>query len=342
MRPRVLLTGGAGYIGSHCAVALAEAGYQIAILDTFARSSPVVVERVAELTGAEVPVHQVDIRDRDRVADVLRAGAVDAVVHLAGLKAVGESVADPLAYYDVNVGGTVSLLAAMAAADTRTIVFSSSATVYGSADTMPLTEDTPAGVGITNPYGQTKYVCEQVIADDSVADPGLQAVVLRYFNPVGAHPSGRIGEHPLGPPANLLPMITQVATGYRDKLTIHGDDYPTPDGTGIRDYIHVQDLARGHVAALGAARPGRQVFNLGTGTGTSVLELIDTFERVTGQHVNRTVGPRRPGDQPVSYTDPAKAWAELGWRTELTVADACADAWRWQSANPTGYDRASA
>ena len=337
MGPRVLLTGGAGYIGSHCAVALIEAGYDIAVLDTFARSSPVAAERVTELTGTQFPVHQVDIRDLDRLTAVLREGAFDAVIHLAGLKAVGESVADPLAYYDVNVGGTVSLLSAMAAAGTDTIVFSSSATVYGSADTMPLTEGTPAGIGIANPYGQTKYVCEQIIGDTTVADPGLQAVVLRYFNPIGAHPSGRIGEHPLGPPANLLPMVTQVATGHREKLTIHGDDYPTPDGTGVRDYIHVQDLAQGHVAALAAARPGLQTFNLGTGTGTSVLELIDTFERVTGQHVNRTVGPRRPGDEPVSYTDPAKAQAELGWRAKLTVADACADAWRWQSANPTGY-----
>lgn len=336
MGSRVLLTGGAGYLGTHCAIALAAAGHQVELADSLVTSSAIAVDRAAELAGVPLPLHRIDIRDLTALTDLLSDG-FDAVMHLAGLKSVGGSVTDPLSYYDTNVGGTVTLLRAMAATGTPTVVFSSSATVYGSASDLPLTESSPTGTGIANPYGQTKFVGEQILRDTATADSGLRAVVLRYFNPIGAHPSGRIGEDPLGPPTNLLPMITQVATGFRDQLTIHGDDYDTPDGTGIRDYVHVEDLAAGHVAALAGAKPGFSVYNLGTGTGTSVLELITTFEEVAGVTVNKQTGPRRTGDVAISYTDPGKAERELGWKATRTVADACADAWRWQSHNPQGY-----
>ncbi len=335
---RVLLAGGAGYIGAHTAVALVEAGHEVLVLDDLSNSSAEAVARVEQLTGATIPLLVADARDEGAVTDFVRAHApVDAVILLAGLKAVGESVADPVRYYDVNIGSAIALLKVMKAEGVPTIVFSSSATVYGDPESLPLSEESPTGIDLANPYGKTKRMIEEILHDAAAADAGLRAVSLRYFNPVGAHRSGRIGEDPSGIPNNLMPYVARVAVGSLERIGIFGDDYDTPDGTGLRDYIHVVDLAIGHVVALEKALPGYSVHNLGTGTPVSVLELIASFERAVGRELPTVRLPRRPGDVAASYCDPTKAERELGWKATRTIDDACRDSWNWQSQNPNGY-----
>jgi UDP-glucose 4-epimerase len=333
----ILLTGGAGYIGSHTYVALAEAGLQPVILDNFANSQPAVLQRLETITGQPVPCERGDVLDTAFVEDVLRRHQVEGVIHFAGDKAVGESVAKPLKYYRNNLGGAVSLMQAMEAVGCGTLVFSSSATVYGDPATVPISEDFPRSH--TNPYGHTKLVIEDMLAAQCVAQPSWKVAVLRYFNPVGAHPSGLIGEDPAGIPNNLMPYITQVAMGQRPFLQVFGSDYPTTDGTGVRDYIHVCDLADGHVAALKALlEQGRGLtVNLGTGRGYSVLEVVRAFEAASGRPVPHQLAPRRPGDVAQCYADPSLAQRVLGWRAKRSLEEMCADAWRWQSRNPNGY-----
>lgn len=335
---RVLLTGGAGYIGAHTAIALIEAGHEVLIADDLSGTSAEAVARIERITGASVPLLTADLRDEASLTAFVREHApVDAVVHLAGLKAVGDSMAQPVRYYDVNVGTSIALLKVMAAEHIRTIVFSSSATVYGTPEHLPLTEESPTGIDLANPYGKTKRVIEEILSDAAAADSELRAVSLRYFNPVGAHPSGLIGEDPHGIPNNLMPFVSRVAIGTLPEVSVFGTDYDTPDGTGLRDYIHVTDLAAGHVAALEQAAPGYEIYNLGTGEPVSVLELIAAFERASGREIPRKLAPRRAGDVAASYADPAKAARELGWSTELTIDDACRDYWNWQTNNPNGY-----
>ena len=333
----ILLTGGAGYIGSHTCVALIEAGFTPVILDNFSNSHPAVLERLQQITGQPVTCEKGDVLDTPRVQGVLARHQIAAVLHFAGDKAVGESVAQPLKYYRNNIGGTVSLLEAMQSSPCRTLVFSSSATVYGDPASVPITEDFPRRH--TNPYGHTKLVIEDILSAMQVSDPSWQLGVLRYFNPVGAHPSGLIGEDPSGIPNNLMPFVTQVAIGKRPFLNVYGSDYPTPDGTGVRDYIHVQDLAEGHVAALQALLEKKESFtvNLGTGRGHSVLEVVQAFEQASGREVKRQIAPRRPGDVAQCYADPALAQRLLGWRASRSLADMCLDAWRWQNGNLDGY-----
>ena len=333
----ILLTGGAGYIGSHTCVALIEAGFTPVILDNFSNSHPAVLERLQQITGQSVVCEKGNVLDTPWVVDMLARHNIAAVLHFAGDKAVGESVALPLKYYRNNIGGAVSLLDAMQASSCRTLVFSSSATVYGDPASVPITEDFPRSH--TNPYGHTKLVIEDILSAVQVSDPSWQLGVLRYFNPVGAHTSGLIGEDPSGIPNNLMPFVTQVAIGKRPFLNVYGDDYPTPDGTGVRDYIHVQDLAEGHVAALQALLKTCKSFavNLGTGRGNSVLEVVKAFEKASGRPVNYQIAPRRPGDVAQCYADPALAQQLLGWTASRSLADMCLDAWRWQSANPEGY-----
>ncbi len=337
---RVLLTGGAGYIGAHTAIELIGAGHDIAVLDNFANSSPAVLDRIGDLTGVAPQLFEVDLLDRGAVESVFSASRFDAVIHFAGLKAVGESVADPLRYYRTNLLGTLNLLDSMISSGTTQLVFSSSATVYGEDVSPPISENSPIA-DAASPYGRTKLMIERMLEDVVRAQDAFAVASLRYFNPAGAHPSGDIGEDPKGIPNNLMPYITQVAVGERERLTINGDDYPTPDGSCIRDYIHVTDLARGHLAALDWLKAsngnGLRAFNLGTGRGTSVFEMVDAFERANGVGIPRVVGPRRPGDIPASFTDPARAAAELGWKAEKTVEDICRDAWRWQQKHPRGY-----
>ena len=327
----ILLTGGAGFIGSHTAVALLEAGYQPVIADNFSNSSPDVIDRLEQLTGKKIPCVHADALDRDAMTALFEQYPINAVIHFAGLKAVGESVRQPLRYYRNNLDSTLTLLEVMAEHDCHCMVFSSSATVYGAQNPVPFTEKMPAG-GCTNPYGRTKYFIEEILKDAALADPALSVVLLRYFNPVGAHESGLIGELPRGVPNNLMPYITQTAAGKREKLSVFGNDYPTPDGTGVRDYIHVMDLAEGHTAALryGLAHTGTEVFNLGTGKGTSVLELIQTFERVNNLHLPWQMAPRREGDIAECYAETDKAGRVLGWTARRTLEDMCRDAWRWQ------------
>jgi UDP-glucose 4-epimerase len=334
----ILVTGGAGFIGSHTCVALAQAGIPFLILDNFSNSRRSVLERLGRITGAAVPCVEGDVRDEALLARVLAEHSITGVIHFAAFKAVGESVREPLRYYDNNVAGTLTLLRAMQAAGVRSIVFSSSATVYGDPATLPVREDFP--LSATNPYGQSKLMMEQMLADLDGAEPGLWRIArLRYFNPVGAHESGLIGEHPQGKPNNLMPFVSQVAVGLRPSLTVHGGDYPTPDGTGLRDYVHVMDLAEGHVAALQHAltHEGLLTLNLGTGRGSSVLEVVTAFERASGKPVARVIGPRRPGDVPAYWADPSAAKAVLGWEARRGLDQMCADSWRWQSGNPTGY-----
>ena len=333
----ILLTGGAGYIGSHTYIALLEAGYSPVVLDNFCSSHPLVLTRLQQLTGQPVIFERGDVTDQAFVREVLQRYAVAAVVHFAGFKAVGESAVLPLKYYANNVGGTVSLLQAMDATACRSLVFSSSATVYGDPATVPITEDFPRKH--TNPYGHTKLLCEDILLALRTADPTWRTGVLRYFNPVGAHPSGLIGEDSSGIPNNLMPYISQVAVGQRPYLNIYGDDYPTPDGTGVRDYIHVQDVARGHVAAVKAllSRVDSFTVNLGTGRGQSVLQVVQAFERASGQAVPHRFMPRRAGDVAQYFADASLADQLLGWRAVHSLADMCADAWRWQSNNPRGY-----
>lgn len=335
---RVLVSGGAGYIGSHTVIRLAEAGHDVVIADDFSNARPAVIDRLTELIGTAPEVHRIDLADAPATEALFAGAGVDAVIHFAGFKAVGESVSEPLAYYRNNLDTTFSLLAAMAAHDVRRLVFSSSATVYGAEPVLPMTEDLPTSA--TNPYGWTKVMNEQVLRDVAAADPRWRIAALRYFNPVGAHPSGRIGEDPAGIPNNLMPFVAQVAVGRREKLSVFGGDYPTPDGTGVRDYIHVEDLAAGHVAALdriSAVPDPFSVWNLGTGQGVSVLEVVAAFAAASGREIPYEIVDRRPGDIAASYADPSRANAELDWRATRTIADMCADTWRWQSQNPGGY-----
>ena len=335
----VLLTGGAGYIGSHTAAELLAAGYQVVLADNFSNSSPKVPERIAMLTGKPAPVYRLDVTDGTALEQVFQENTVDAVIHFAGLKSVAESVSQPLRYYRNNLDATLTLLEVMEKYNCHRLIFSSSATVYGDPKLVPVNENMPVG-GCANPYGRTKLMIEQILLDAAAADPGLSVVLLRYFNPAGAHPSALLGEAPNGTPNNLMPFITQVALGQRPHLNVFGNDYPTPDGTGVRDYIHVVDLAKGHLAALDycAGTQGAEVFNLGTGTGYSVLDMVETFSRVNQVKVPYVIAPRRPGDIAVNYADPAKARKILGWQAEYTLEDMCRDAWRWQTLNPQGYD----
>ncbi|MFZ5511965.1 MAG: UDP-glucose 4-epimerase GalE [Pseudomonadota bacterium] len=333
----ILVTGGAGYIGSHTCVELLTAGRDILVLDNFCNSSPRVLERIERITGKRPALAQADVRDRAALDDLFRRHAISAVIHFAGLKAVGESVARPMGYYENNVAGSLTLFQAMAAAGVKTLVFSSSATVYGDPARVPIREDAP--LAPTNPYGRSKLMIEDMLRDIGRADSSWRVALLRYFNPVGAHASGLMGEDPAGIPNNLMPFIAQVAVGRLPELSVFGADYPTPDGTGVRDYIHVVDLARGHLAALDALERQSGVFavNLGTGRGYSVLEMIRAFERASGRKVPYRIAPRRPGDVAACYADPALAAQLLGWRAERGVDDMCADTWRWQSGNPQGY-----
>lgn len=342
MPGKVLLLGGAGYIGAHVAVELARRSYDVLVVDDFSNSSPAVFPRLERLIGGPVRWLRADVRDEPRLRDILAAERPDAVVHLAARKALGESVQAPLLYYDVNVAGSVSLLKAMAATDTARLVFSSSATVYGAPERCPIRESHP--VRTTNPYGETKRVGERMIADLAAADPAFRHVALRYFNPVGAHPSGRIGEHTAQAPTNLMPIVCRVAAGRLPYLPVFGADYPTRDGTGVRDYLHVVDLARAHVDAVAHLLQGGRsaTVNLGTGRGHSVLELVRTFEAVTGTTVPYRIVARRPGDVAECYADPGLAREILGWRAERSLARMCEDAWRWQTLNPDGYRDAPA
>lgn len=334
---RVMVTGGAGFVGSHVCVALAEAGHEAVIVDSLVNAKRDVPERIGRVTGSAPAVHEIDVRDTAALDEVLAGTRFDAVVHCAAFKAVGESVADPLAYYDNNVGGTVALMAALDRHEVRRLVFSSSATVYGDPDTVPVTEESPVGAA-TNPYGWTKVMMEQVMADVFTADPRWSIALLRYFNPVGAHQSGIIGEDPEGEPTNLMPYVAQVAAGKHERLRVYGNDYPTADGTGVRDYIHVADLAVGHVAALEAmTEPGSWlVYNLGTGRGTSVLEMVAAFEAATGRAVPYVVVDRRPGDVAETWADVSRAEVDLGWKAINGVEEMCADMWRWQTSGHAG------
>jgi len=333
----VLVTGGLGYIGSHACVVLAAAGYRLVVLDNLSNSKPSVLPRLRELSGADIEFLRVDLREQAALEKSLPWKSLHAVLHFAGLKSVGESVEKPALYRDNNVGGTVSLLRVMARHGVRRIVFSSSATVYGDPERLPLDESHP--LRPRNPYGETKLEIERLLAAGALSGDRLQYAALRYFNPIGAHPSGRIGEDPRGIPNNLLPYVSQVAVGRHARLKVFGNDYPTADGTGVRDYLHVMDLAQGHVAALHFLEKGREsvVANLGTGRGCSVLELVAAFERACGRKIPLEIAARRPGDVAACVADPSLAAAKLGWKAALGIDAMCADAWRWQSANPAGY-----
>jgi UDP-glucose 4-epimerase len=352
---RILVTGGAGYIGSHTLIEVLRAGHEAHVVDNLSNASAVALDRVRQLTNQDFGFTRADLRDAGAMRALVAETRPEAVIHFAGLKAVGKSVADPLAYFDNNVAGTLALLRALSASDCRRFVFSSSATVYGDPDYLPIDESHPRRV--TNPYGRTKLQIEEMLEDLARADPSWSIATLRYFNPVGAHPSGRIGEDPAGIPNNLMPFIAQVAVGRRAALNVFGTDYDTPDGTGVRDYIHVSDLARAHLAAvawtLGTPPPGAgegpapggrgcEAFNLGTGQGTSVLEMARAFARASGREIPLSPAPRRPGDIAACYADAAKAARELGWRAELDLEAMCASSWHWQSNNPEGYPEAAA
>ena len=332
-----LVTGGAGYIGSHTLIELINNNFEVVVIDNLANSSRESLRRVEQITGHEIPFIEADVRDQSVLDDIFTTYSIDSVIHFAGLKAVGESVAKPLEYYDNNLVSTLALLEAMREHNVKQLVFSSSATVYGSPSELPLRETSTVGVGLTNPYGKTKYMIEQIIQDYCAADPAFEATILRYFNPIGAHQSGQIGEDPNGIPNNLLPYVAQVAVGKLQSVGVFGNDYDTPDGTGVRDYIHVVDLARGHVAALQHMKAGANIYNLGTGSGTSVLEIIKAFSKACGRDLPYDIKPRRAGDIAACYADCSKAERELGWRAELSIEQACADSWRWQSQNPNGF-----
>ena len=334
----ILVTGGAGYIGSHTVIELQNAGYDVVVMDNLSNSSEVALERVQEITGKPLTFYKADILDREATEEIFSKEKIEAVIHFAGLKAVGESVQKPWEYYNNNITGTLILLDVMRKHNVKNIIFSSSATVYGEPEKVPVTEETAKG-SCTNPYGWTKSMLEQILTDIQKADPSWNVILLRYFNPIGAHKSGKIGENPNGIPNNLMPYITQVAVGKLPKLGVFGNDYPTPDGTCIRDYIHVLDLATGHVKALERLKKnaGLDVYNLGTGIGYSVLDVIHNFEAATGITIPFEFKPRRAGDIPVNYSNADKAWKELGWKAQYGIKEMCEDSWRWQSSNPNGY-----
>lgn len=333
---RILVTGGAGYIGSHTCVELLNAGYEVVVMDNFCNSHPEALRRVERITGKAITLVQADIREEVALRQAIRQHGCQAVIHFAGLKAVGESVAQPMAYYENNVVGTLSLLRAMRAEGVKTLVFSSSATVYGEPQRLPLSEDHP--LSATNPYGRTKLMIEEILRDLFNAEPDWRIAILRYFNPVGAHESGLIGEDPQGIPNNLMPFVAQVAVGQRENLNVWGDNYSTPDGTGVRDYIHVADLALGHLNALERlTQPQCIAVNLGTGTGYSVLDVVNAFEKASGRVIPYQIMPRRPGDVAACYANPALALELLGWKATHGLDDMCATAWNWQKNNPKGY-----
>lgn len=334
---KILVTGGAGYIGSHTCVELLRAGFEIVVVDNLSNSKLQALDRVQEISGKRLAFHQVDLLDRPALDEVFRSYPIQSVIHFAGLKAVGESVEQPLRYYHNNLTGALTLCEVMQKYGVKDIVFSSSATVYGDPQTMPIQENFP--LWATNPYGRTKLMIEEILQDLHRSDPGWNVALLRYFNPVGAHPSGLIGEDPNGIPNNLVPYIAQVAVGRLPYLRVFGGDYPTPDGTGVRDYIHVVDLALGHLRALDRLKekPGVVIYNLGTGRGYSVLEVLRAFEKASGKELPYKIVARRPGDAAVSFADPSKAQNELGWKAERDIDQMCADTWRWQSQNPDGY-----
>ena len=335
----ILVTGGAGFIGSHTCVELLEAGYDVVVVDNLYNSSKKSLDRVEQITGKKPVFYEADILDREALNRIFEKEQIESVIHFAGLKAVGESVSKPIEYYYNNIAGTLVLCDVMRRHNVKNIVFSSSATVYGDPAFIPITEECPKGK-ITNPYGQTKGMLEQVLEDIHVSDPEWNVILLRYFNPIGAHKSGLIGEDPKGIPNNLVPYVAQVAIGKLETLGVFGDDYDTPDGTGVRDYIHVVDLAKGHVAAIKKLeeKKGVLIYNLGTGKGYSVLDVVHAFEKACGKKIPYTVKPRRPGDIATCYADPAKAKAELGWEARYGIEEMCADSWRWQSMNPKGYE----
>ena len=334
----ILVTGGAGYIGSHTLIELINNNFDVVVVDNLVNSSRESLKRVEEITGVKTPFFKADVRNQKSLDEIFTTHEIDAVIHFAGLKAVGESVAKPLEYYDNNLTSTLVLLETMRNHNVKQLVFSSSATVYGTPSELPLRETSTVGIGLTNPYGRTKYMIEQILQDYCTADPTFQATILRYFNPIGAHASGLIGEDPNGIPNNLLPYVAQVAVGKLQSVGVFGNDYDTPDGTGVRDYIHVVDLARGHVAALRHMQTGASVYNLGTGHGVSVLEIIKAFGKACGRDLPYEIKPRRAGDIAACYADCSKAERELGWKAELSIEQACADSWRWQSQNPDGYN----
>lgn len=326
----ILVTGGLGYIGSHTVVELIAASFPVVIVDNLANSKVSVLARLEKITGTKIPFVKLDVADRQKLSDVFDEYEIDSVIHFAGLKAVGESVSEPLRYYHTNIGSTLALCEVMQEKGVKKLIFSSSATVYGTPSELPLKESSRVGIGITNPYGQTKYMIEQILKDLARSDTSWNITVLRYFNPIGAHESGTIGEDPNDTPNNLLPYISQVAAGKLEKLSIYGNDYETADGTGVRDYIHVVDLAKGHVAALGSMSNTFTALNLGTGHGTSVLELLHAFEAAAGKEIPYQVVERRPGDVAACYADSSLAHELLGWKAEKTISDACQDSWRWQ------------
>ena len=335
---RILVTGGAGYIGSHTCVELINNGHDVIVVDNLANSSAKAIERVEHITNAKIPFYQDDLLDADEISKIFDEHRIDCVIHFAGLKAVGESVKKPLQYYTNNIQGTLNLLRVMNSHNVKNIVFSSSATVYGSPAEIPITENCPKGI-CTNPYGWTKWMLEQIMTDLHTADPEWNVVLLRYFNPIGAHDSGLIGEDPKGIPNNLLPYIAQVAIGKLPKLSVYGNDYDTHDGTGVRDYIHVVDLALGHVKAVEKVEnsKGVNIYNLGTGVGYSVLDIVNAFEKASGVKIPYVIADRRPGDIATCYSDPSKALKELGWKAERGIEEMCEDTWRWQKNNPDGY-----
>jgi UDP-glucose 4-epimerase len=333
----ILVTGGAGYIGTHTDVELLNKGYDVVVVDNLVNSSKIALERVEKITSKKVKFYPIDMRDRDGMEKVFEENKIDAVIHFAGLKAVGESVAKPLEYYDNNIYGTLVLLETMRKHNVKTIIFSSSATVYGTPERLPLTED--CRLSTTNPYGSTKLYIEGILKDVYRADNSWNVMLLRYFNPIGAHESGLIGENPRGIPNNLMPYIAKVAMGQLDHVNVFGNDYPTPDGTGVRDYIHVVDLALGHIAAIEkCTTPGVHIYNLGTGHGYSVLEVIKAFSKACGKEIPYVIAPRRPGDVAACYASSAKAEKELGWKAKYDLDDMCASQWNWVKHNPNGYE----
>lgn len=338
----ILVTGGAGFIASHTNIELLNAGYDVIVMDNLCNSSKESVARVEQITGKKVKFYEADMRNVEDLEKIFSENVIDVIIHFAGLKAVGESCVKPFEYYENNISGTLNIISMMRKYNVKKMVFSSSATVYGDPEVIPITEECKVG-GVTNPYGQTKLMLEQILTDIQKADPDFDIALLRYFNPIGAHESGLIGEAPNGIPNNLLPYVAKVAAGVLDRVNVFGDDYDTPDGTGVRDYIHVVDLAKGHVCAVKKLleHPGLVIYNLGTGVGYSVLDIIHNFEKACGKKIPYVIAPRRQGDIATCYSDPSKAERELGWKAQYGIDRMCEDAWRWQKMNPNGYDTTS-